>query len=80
MGINRKLEVCLNAKESGKVETEIYIISKTEKLTVPVFAQILDADEFDALNEEAIKKNKRGILKQTLVISSGPDIRRFDEP
>merc|ERR1711974_471760 len=60
MGISRKLTFVLNATEPGKVETEVTIITKMQKLTIPVFAHIMDAQEFDLLNEEAIRKNKRG--------------------
>lgn len=79
MGISRKLRICLNATEPGKLETEIIITTKAEKLTVPIFAQILDADDFDALNEESLKKNKRSVLKQTLNVIGGPEIPRDEE-
>lgn len=81
MGISRKLSVSIytTGGEPGRLETEFTISTKCEKLIVPVFAQIMGAEEFDNLNEEALRKNKRGILKDTLRVMSGPDIKREED-
>ncbi|KRX02221.1 hypothetical protein PPERSA_04843 [Pseudocohnilembus persalinus] len=68
LGLTREVIVRVNAQEEiyGKVQDSFQIVSKHEIYTIPIYATIVDQEEFDRLDIESRETNKRPILKQTV--------------
>jgi hypothetical protein len=65
-GMYAKLTVEVTARIAEKLETEFEIATKTEIYKIPVFVNAVGHEEFDRLNEEAIRLNGRGAIKSTV--------------
>ena len=64
MFIKLSAEICI--KDPEKIESEFEIATKTEIYKIPVFINAITAEEFNKINEEALRLQGRNILKPTV--------------
>ncbi|CAG9328564.1 unnamed protein product [Blepharisma stoltei] len=62
-GMTTRLIVELNANHPEKVEVEFEVATKAEIYKIPIFANVVNESEFDAINDESLKLHGRGALK-----------------
>ena len=64
MFVKLSAEICIKAPE--KVESEFEIATKTEIYKIPVFINAVSVEEYDRINEEAIRLQGRAVLKPSV--------------
>jgi hypothetical protein len=64
MFVKLAVEICL--KQGEKLESEFEIATKTEIYKIPVFANAVPHEDYEKINEEAIRLHGRNILKPSV--------------